>query len=74
MIRLRPTTAANAVTYENNWWARLGSNQRPSACEMELGPIAFCLCWSEACEVARLDVLEHLARLLGPILALWNPG
>ena len=38
VIRLRPKTAANAVTCENNWWSRLGLNQRPSAVRRFDGP------------------------------------
>jgi hypothetical protein len=37
--------------------------------EMDLDPIMFRLCCSEACGVAELDVLEHPGRPFGPILA-----
>ena len=44
----------------SEWWSRLVSNQRPSACEADLAALTFCLRWSEACRWAELDPLEHL--------------
>ena len=41
-------------------WCRLGSNQRPSACEAVLPSTAFRFCWSEACVLAELGPSEHL--------------
>ena len=54
------------------WWSRLGSNQRPSACEMDTTPGDFGITRSDRTHLPQLDQLDQLDRPVGQILATWT--